>query len=44
MLLGCLTLPAQEYKELWLVGTAVPGGAQRLQKVSDGDIFRPRVA
>lgn len=37
MLLGCLTLPAQEYKELWLVGTAVPGGAQRLQKVSDGD-------
>ena len=37
MLLGCLTLPAQEYKELWLVGTAVPGGAQRLQKVNDGD-------
>lgn len=37
MLLCSLTLTAQEYKELWLVGTAVPGGAQRLQKVSDGD-------
>ena len=37
MLLGSMTLSAQKYNELWLVGSAVPGGAQRLQKVSNDD-------
>lgn len=30
-------LSAQSYQELWAVGTAVPGGAQKLEKVADGD-------
>lgn len=30
-------LSAQAYQELWAVGSAVPGGAQKLEKVADGD-------
>ncbi|MBO7141192.1 MAG: SusF/SusE family outer membrane protein [Prevotella sp.] len=30
-------LNAQSYNELWAVGTAVPGGAQKLEKVAEGD-------
>lgn len=39
-LLSILTftgLSAQSYQELWAVGTAVPGGAQKLEQVADGD-------
>lgn len=35
MAFGCLS--AQSYNELWAVGSAVPGGAQKLEKVADGD-------
>ena len=34
VMLSCLMLSAEEYKELWIVGSAVPGGAQKLEKVS----------
>ena len=37
VMLSCLMLSAEEYKELWIVGSAVPGGAQKLEKVSDAD-------
>ena len=40
MLVGlvvCMTMSAQKYQELWITGTAVPGGAQKLIKVSDND-------
>ena len=37
VMLSCLVLSAEEYKELWIVGSAVPGGAQKLEKVSDAD-------
>lgn len=30
-------LNAQSYNELWAVGSAVPGGAQKLEKVAEGD-------
>ena len=30
-------LSAQSYHELWAVGSAVPGGAQKLEQVADGD-------
>ena len=30
-------LSAQSYNELWAVGSAVPNGAQKLEKVADGD-------
>lgn len=36
-LVVCITLCAQQYQELWIIGTAVPGGAQKLTKVSDND-------
>lgn len=36
-LVVCLTMSAQKYQDLWIVGTAVPGGAQKLVKVSDSD-------
>ena len=36
-LLAFTGLSAQAYQELWAVGTAVPGGAQKLEKVADGD-------
>ena len=36
-LLSFTGLSAQAYQELWAVGTAVPGGAQKLEKVADGD-------
>ena len=32
-----LTMSAQQYQELWITGSAVPGGAQKLTKVSDND-------
>ena len=34
-LVGCGFAAAQT--ELWMVGTAVPGGSQKLEKVADGD-------
>ena len=40
MLIGLMTalvLPAQEYRQLWITGTAVPGGTQQLEMVSDND-------
>lgn len=37
MVLSGLVLSAAEYKELWIVGTAVPGGVQKLEKVSSVD-------
>ena len=40
MLIGLMTalvLPAQEYSQLWITGTAVPGGTQQLEMVSDND-------
>ena len=37
VMLSCLMLSAEEYKELWIVGSAVPGGAQKLEKVSNAD-------
>ena len=36
-LITTLTLPAQQYTQLWITGTAVPGGTQKLEKVSDND-------
>ena len=36
-LMTTLTLPAQQYTQLWITGTAVPGGTQKLEKVSDND-------
>ena len=30
------SLWAQQYKELWIAGSAVPGGTQRLQLMADG--------
>ena len=32
-----MNLPAQQYKQLWITGTAVPGGARQLERVSDDD-------
>ncbi len=40
MLMGlmmALALPAQQYRQLWITGTAVPGGTQPLEMVSDND-------
>ena len=37
VLVTCLTMSAQQYQELWITGSAVPGGAQKLIKVSDND-------
>ena len=36
-LVACITMSAQQYHELWITGSAVPGGAQKLTKVSDND-------
>lgn len=36
-LLACVAVSAQQYKELWIAGSAVPGGVQKLQTVSDND-------
>lgn len=36
-ILACIGLSAQQYKELWISGSAVPGGVQKLEKVSDTD-------
>ena len=36
-LVACVTIYAQQYQELWITGSAVPGGAQKLIKVSDND-------
>lgn len=36
-LVVCLTMSAQSKQELWITGSAVPGGAQKLVKVSDND-------
>jgi len=36
-LVACITMSAQQYQELWITGSAVPGGAQKLIKVSDND-------
>ena len=30
-------LPAQQYKQLWIIGSAVPGGRQQLEMVSEND-------
>ena len=37
LLLSCIALSAEEYQELWIAGSAVPGGVQKLQKVSNDD-------
>lgn len=37
LLLSCIALSAEEYQELWIAGSAVPGGVQKLQKVSNND-------
>ena len=36
-LMTALVLPAQQYTQLWITGSAVPGGTQRLEMVSDND-------
>ena len=36
-LVVCIAMCAQQYQELWITGSAVPGGAQKLTKVSDND-------
>lgn len=36
-LMAALTLPAQQYKQLWITGSAVPGGTQKLEMVTDND-------
>lgn len=36
-LVVCLTMSAQSKQELWITGSAVPGGAQKLIQVSDND-------
>ena len=36
-MLAYVSLSAQSYQELWAVGSAVPDGAQKLEKVADGD-------
>ncbi len=36
-LVVAMAVGAQNYSELWITGSAVPGGAQRLTKVSDND-------
>jgi hypothetical protein len=36
-LVACVTMSAQQYQELWITGSAVPGGVQKLIKVSDND-------
>ena len=36
-LMTALALPAQQYKQLWITGTAVPGGLQKLEMASDND-------
>lgn len=36
LLIAGFTANAQEYKELWLVGSAVPGSAQKMEKTPDG--------
>ena len=36
-LVVCLTVSAQSKQELWITGSAVPGGAQKLVKVGDND-------
>ena len=36
-LVACIAMSAQSYQELWITGSAVPGGAQKLIKVSDND-------
>jgi len=36
-LLASLLASAQQYKDLWISGSAVPGGVQKLVKVSDTD-------
>ena len=37
LMLAFTSLSAQAYQELWAVGSAVPGGAQKLERVADGD-------
>lgn len=36
-LITCMNMFAQQYQELWITGSAVPGGTQKLIKVSDND-------
>ena len=36
-LLVALTISAQQYKQLWITGSAVPGGTQKLVMVDDDD-------
>ncbi len=36
-LVMALTLQAQQYRQLWITGSAVPGGTQRLTMVDDND-------
>ena len=36
-LMAAQMLTAQEYSQLWITGTAVPGGTQQLEMVSDND-------
>ena len=36
-LMAAMTLSAQQYKQLWITGSAVPGGTQQLEMVSDND-------
>lgn len=36
-LMLAMTLPAQQYDQLWMTGTAVPGGIRPLERVSDND-------
>ena len=37
ILVSCLSLSAQTYQELWITGSAVPGGIQKLTKADGGD-------
>jgi len=37
MMLSSMILSAETYDELWIIGSAVPGGAQQLEKVSAQD-------
>lgn len=36
LMMGCASLWAQQYEELWMAGSAVPGGTQQLQLMADG--------
>ena len=36
-LMAAMALHAQQYEQLWITGSAVPGGTAQLEKVSDGD-------